>query len=83
MTLPTRQLIDTPYYTIDIMLSEKNWMITGLNSVLLQLTIHPLQNKLYLVSSIGQLLVITDKKGNVEQAMPISQHSSFPQQPKE
>ncbi len=33
--------------------------------------IHPILNKLYIVSSIGKLLVVTDLKGKVEEAYPL------------
>jgi uncharacterized protein YjiK len=33
---------------------------------------HPVQNKLYIVSSIGKLLVITDLKGRVEEAFSLN-----------
>jgi uncharacterized protein YjiK len=34
--------------------------------------IHPLQKKLYILSSAGQLLVIADLKGNVQQAFRLN-----------
>lgn len=67
-----RKLIDTPYYTIDINVIRKKLDDNRAEFRPSAAAIHPLQNKLYIVSSIGKLLVITDKKGNVEQAMPIS-----------
>jgi len=70
--LTNRQLIDTPYYTIDINSIRKKLDDNGAEFRPSAAAIHPIQNKLYIVSSIGKLLVITDKKGNVENAMPIS-----------
>ncbi len=70
--LASRQLIDTPYYTIDINVIRKKLDDNSAEFRPSAAAINPLQNKLYIVSSIGKLLVITDKKGNVEQAMPIS-----------
>ena len=70
--LATRKLIDTPYFKIDINVIRKKLDDNRAEFRPSAAAIHPLQNKLYIVSSIGKLLVITDKKGNVEQAMPIS-----------
>jgi uncharacterized protein YjiK len=76
--LVTKTLIDTPYFKIDI-----NAIRLKLNDNRAEFrpsaaAINPIQNKLYIVSSIGKLLVITDKKGKVEHAMPISP-TLFPQ----
>lgn len=76
--LKTKTLIDSPYYTIDI-----NAIRVKLDDDRAEFrpsaaAINPIQNKLYIVSSIGKLLVITDRMGHVENAFPISP-SLFPQ----
>jgi SdiA-regulated len=76
--LATRQFADTPYYAIDINIIRQKLDDNRAEFRPSAAAIHPLQNKLYIVSSIGKLLVITDKKGKVEQAMPISA-TLFPQ----
>lgn len=76
--LATMTLIDTPYYKIDIGEIRKKLDDSRAEFRPSAAAIHPLQNKLYIVSSIGKLLVITDTKGNVEQAIAISP-TMFPQ----
>ena len=76
--LATRTLIDTPYYKIDIGEIRKRLDDSRAEFRPSAAAIHPLQNKLYIVSSIGKLLVITDTKGKVEQAIAISP-TMFPQ----
>jgi len=76
--LATQKLVDTPYYKIDI-----NEIRRKLNDGRAEFfpsaaAINPVQNKLYIVSSIGKLLVITDRMGKVETAIPLSS-SMFPQ----
>lgn len=70
--LITRQLIDTPYYTIDVDIIKQKLNDNRTEFRPSAAAIHPVQNKLYILSSIGKLLVITDKQGHVEQAIPIS-----------
>src|SRR5258706_9249050 len=70
--LATHRLIDTPYFTISINVIRKKLDDNRAEFRPSAAAIHPILNKLYIVSSIGKLLVITDKRGNVEQAMPIS-----------
>jgi hypothetical protein len=70
--LTTKQLIDTPYFTIDINTIREKLKDNRAEFRPSAAAIHPLQNLLYIVSSIGKVLVITDKQGNVKQAMPIS-----------
>jgi len=70
--LASRQLIDTPYFTINIDIIRQKLDDNRAEFRPSAAAIHPLQNKLYIVSSIGKLLVITDKKGNIEQVMEIS-----------
>lgn len=70
--LATMTLIDTPYYKIDIGAIREKLNDSRAEFRPSAAAIHPLQNKLYIVSSIGKLLVITDTKGKVEQAIAIS-----------
>lgn len=70
--LDTYVLSDTPYYKIDINLVRQ---IAGDNRQDFQpsaAAINPVHDKLYIVSSIGKILVITDKKGTVQYTFPIS-----------
>ena len=76
--LATRAFADTAYYTIDLNEIRQKLKDNRADFYPSAAAIHPLQNKLYIVSSIGKLLVITDKKGKVEQAIPISA-AMFPQ----
>lgn len=76
--LATMTLIDTPYYKIDIGEIRKKLDDNRAEFRPSAAAIHPLQNKLYIVSSIGKLLVIADTKGKVEQAIAISP-TMFPQ----
>jgi hypothetical protein len=70
--LASQTLIDTPYYTININDVRKKLKDNRAEFFPSAAAIHPIQHKLYIVSSIGKILVITDTKGNVEQALPIS-----------
>ena len=70
--LSSRKFIDTPYYTIDLNVIRQKLDDNRAEFRPSAAAIHPLQNKLYIVSSIGKLLVITDKKGKVEQVIPLS-----------
>ncbi len=76
--LSTKKLIDTPYFQIDIDAIRLKLNDSRAEFRPSAASINPIQNKLYIVSSIGKLLVITDKKGKVEQAIPISP-TMFPQ----
>ena len=76
--LNTRVFADTPYYTIDLNVIRQKLNDNRADFYPSAASVNPVQNKLYIVSSIGKLLVITDKKGNVEQAIPIS-GTMFPQ----
>ena len=76
--LRTYVLSDTPYYKIDINLLKQ---IAEDNRQEFQpsaAAINPALNKLFIVSSIGKLLVITDKKGTVQYTFPLSP-TMFPQ----
>jgi hypothetical protein len=76
--LGTKQLIDSPYYKINIELVRQKMNDSRQEFQPSAAAINPVQNKLYIVSSIGKLLVITDKKGNVEHAFELSP-TLFPQ----
>lgn len=76
--LTTRQLSDTPYFYIDISEIRKLLGDNGAGFYPSAAAIHPLQHRLYIVSSIGRLLVITDTKGKVENVYRLSS-SLFPQ----
>ena len=76
--LKTYILSDTPYYKIDINLLKQ---IADDNRQEFQpsaAAIHPKLDKVFIVSSIGKILVITDKKGKVQYTFPISS-TLFPQ----
>jgi hypothetical protein len=65
------KLTDTAFFTISIpdiaaKLNEKEIKFFPSAAA-----IHPLENKLYILSSIGKLLVITDSKGRVEEAFSL------------
>jgi hypothetical protein len=76
--LATHQLIDTPYYTIDLNMLKKKLQDSRAEFRPSAAAINPVDQKLYILSSIGKLLVITDLKGNIDQAIPIS-GTMFPQ----
>ncbi len=76
--LETSRLVDTPYYYISIKDVRKVLEDNRAEFKPSAAAIHPLQQKLYIVSSIGKVLVVTDKMGKVEQAIPISP-TMFPQ----
>ncbi len=67
-----QRLIDTAYYSISIKDIRKVMDDGRAEFKPSAAAIHPIQQKLYLVSSVGKVLVVTDKMGNVEQAIPIS-----------
>ena len=70
--LATKTLIDTPYFTIDLDIIRKKLDDSRAEFRPSAAAIHPVQNKLYIVSSIGKLMVVTDTKGKVQQTIPIS-----------
>ena len=66
--LAAKKFSDTAYYTISIAdiarkINERDVKFFPSAAALI-----PVQNKLYIVSSIGKLLVITDSQGEVEEA---------------
>ena len=76
--LKENKLIDTPYYQIDMNRVRK---VRDDNEAIFRpsaAAINPIDNKVYIVSPLGNLMVVTDKKGKVEQAFKIS-GLDFPQ----
>jgi hypothetical protein len=70
--LKTNELIDTPYYEIDMNQIRK---ISGEENVEFRpsaAAVNPIDNKIYIVSSVGKLMVVIDHKGKVNQAFSIS-----------
>jgi hypothetical protein len=65
--LATRKFSDTAYYTISIGDIAGKVKESGIKFFPSAAAIHPLLNKAYIVSSIGKLLVVTDKLGKVEE----------------
>lgn len=76
--LASQRFIDTPYYEINIGEIKKILNDNRTEFRPSAAAIHPIEQKLYILSSIGKILVITDRLGNVEQAIPLSP-SMFPQ----
>ncbi|MEI9947021.1 MAG: SdiA-regulated domain-containing protein [Chitinophagaceae bacterium] len=76
--IATQVLSDTPYYEINIDDIKKVLKDNRVEFRPSAAAIHPIEKKLYILSSVGKLLVITDRSGNVEQAIPLSP-SMFPQ----
>lgn len=69
--LAAKKFSDTAFFTIsipDIAAKLKEKEVKFFPSAA---AIHPVQNKLYIVSSIGKLLVITDLKGKVEEVFAL------------
>src|SRR5688572_9579085 len=71
--LTTNKLVDTPYYKIQMDQVRK---ITDDNEVQFRpsaASLNPIDNKVYIVSAIGNMMVVINKKtGKVEQAFKIS-----------
>jgi hypothetical protein len=76
--LGTNTLIDTPYYQIDMDQIRKKLDDNRQEFRPSAAAINPADGKLYMVSSIGKLMVVADRKGKVEQAFGIS-GTMFPQ----
>ncbi|HEX5653473.1 MAG TPA: hypothetical protein VFX58_10390 [Chitinophagaceae bacterium] len=69
--LGTNTLIDTPYYQIQISEIEKA-VGTGPDFRPSAAALNPKDNKVYIVSAIGDLMVVINKKGKVLHAFKIS-----------
>ena len=70
--LTKNELIDTPYYQIQM---DEIRKITDNNEADFRpsaASVNPVDNKVYIVSSIGKLMVVINKRGKVEQAFRIS-----------
>jgi SdiA-regulated len=76
--LQTNTLIDTPYYQIDMDIIRKKMDDSRAEFRPSAAAVNPMDNKIYIVSSIGRLMVVINKKGKVEQAFGISS-TMFPQ----
>ena len=64
--LATKKFSDQPAYTIDIGVIQKMLNDNNAEFKPSAAAINPVTGKLFVVASVGKLLVITDKKGNVE-----------------
>jgi SdiA-regulated len=76
--IATGQFADAPFYTIDIAVIKQLLKDESAEFFPSAAAVHPMQNKLYIVSSIGKLLVITNLKGNIEKIFRIDP-KLFPQ----
>jgi hypothetical protein len=76
--LQTNTLIDTPYYKIDMDAIRKKLNDSGAEFRPSAASVNPMDNKVYIVSSIGSTMAVINKKGKVEQAFKISR-ILFPQ----
>jgi len=66
--LAAKKFSDTSYYTISIGDIASKINESDIKFFPSAAAINPVQNKLYIVSSIGKLLVVTDRQGKVEEA---------------
>ena len=69
--LATKKFSDEPAYTIDIGAIQKMLNDNNAEFKPSAAAINPITGKLFVVASVGKLLVITDKKGNVEQVLKL------------
>jgi hypothetical protein len=69
--LSTKKFSDTAYYTISI--GDVSAKVNEAEAKFFPsaAAISPVENKLYILSSIGKLLVVTDKRGKVEEAFKL------------
>lgn len=70
--LESQRFIDTPYYQISM---DRVRLIRKDRDAIFRpsaAAVNPMDNKVYMVSPLGNLMVVTDKKGKVEQAFKIS-----------
>jgi hypothetical protein len=70
--LQTNTLIDTPYYQIKMDELRKKLNDSRAEFRPSAAAVNPKDNKVYLISSIGHLMVVINKKGKIEQAFGIS-----------
>jgi uncharacterized protein YjiK len=76
--LATGQFADAPFFAVDIAAIKQLLNDESAEFFPSAAAIHPMQRKLYIVSSIGKLLVITDLKGNIEKIFRVDP-KLFPQ----
>jgi SdiA-regulated len=76
--LTTMTFVNTPFYTIDIATIKKLLKDDAAEFFPSAAAIHPLQKNLYILTSKGKLLVITDLKGQIEKIFRIDPRL-FPQ----
>ncbi|HEX7844281.1 MAG TPA: hypothetical protein VF476_00695 [Chitinophagaceae bacterium] len=76
--LNTQTLIEEPFYRVDIDAIRTILDDSRNEFKPSAAAIHPIQQKIYMIASVGKVLVVTDKQGKVEQAIPISP-TMFPQ----
>jgi hypothetical protein len=70
--LASQTLIDTPYYTVDIK-AIRTLLDDSRNEFKPSAAaINPIQKKIYMIASVGKVLVIANLQGKVEHAFPIS-----------
>ncbi len=70
--LATNTLIDTPHYEISMDAIRQKLDDSRQEFRPSAASVNPADNKVYIVSSIGKLMVVINKKGKVEQAFGIS-----------
>jgi SdiA-regulated len=76
--IATGQFADAPFYTIDIGVIKQLLKDESAEFFPSAAAVHPMQKKLYIVSSIGKLLLITDLRGKIEKIFRIDPRL-FPQ----
>jgi hypothetical protein len=76
--LQTNTLIDTPYYRIDMDVIRQKVNNSTAEFRPSAAAVNPMDNYVYIVSSVGKLMVVINKKGKVVQAFGISK-LNFPQ----
>jgi hypothetical protein len=76
--LTTMTFVNTPFYTIDIAIIKKLLKDDAAEFFPSAAAIHPVRKNLYILSSKGKLLVITDLKGQIEKIFRIDPRL-FPQ----
>ena len=76
--LANNQLIDSPYYQVQMDEIRKLTDDQGAEFRPSAASVNPIDNNVYIVSSVGKLMVVINKKGKVMQAFRISA-AMFPQ----
>lgn len=70
--LTNKMLIDTPYYQFSMDSLRRKINNNEVEFRPSAAAINPVDNKLYMISSIGKTLIVADHKGKIEQAIEIS-----------